>query len=166
MTGAELIAAVEAAGGTVEITADHERVRCRLPRSGEALMEEVREQGQEILEVLRKRFANLPAHQDSSEAVLKPHLAEADLSDLAERVDLWLRSQCFAVHGCATSPRRLHDEFSRWARVERCPFVEHAFLERLLELGFVLDESAFIVGLVPKADFMIAREYAQERLEI
>ena len=163
MTGAELVVAVEAAGGRVEISPDHQHFKCRVPCGREFLLGEVRAQRQEILEVLRHRLTISCVRPDASGAAVNDPVVEADLSDLAERVNLWARSQCLAVPGCSTSPRRLHDEFSRWARVERRPLVENAFLQRLLELGFVLDECGFIVGVVPKADFMVACEYAHQR---
>lgn len=151
VTAAQLVYLIESLGGTVALSSDNQRVRCRLPRSAENLVDEVRLHRNEILELLREN--------SDQTSVCASNERRPQLADL---VSEWLKRQCVTGPQFASNPKILHREFSRWAEV--CPTrdSEDVFIHRLQKLGFPLDDYKMLIGLALTIDIESALEYERE----
>lgn len=162
MTAFELIATIKTVGGGVELSADGERVRCKLPRGVGGLLEQVRQHRNEILEVLRgceKPTANDQKTEHAACNLLDVQPNQANFGDL---VNQWLHDECVLSSRCASSPRGLQRAFSAWANIPLAAGTEEAFVKHLQMLTFAQEEG-MIPGLVSAADFLEAVRRDQER---
>jgi hypothetical protein len=181
VTALELISTIKAVGGTVELSADGERVRCKLPRGADALRERIVHHRIEILEALRDcgtPIANDPRTQHASGEFLDAQWNEVifagslpgeipvisvtevtktgvDMAALGQLTRQWLTENCTASTRGVSSLHGLHRHFCRWAGVTSSSDTRHAFLTELQRLGFFVDQE-MIVDIVLSDDFLTA----------
>ena len=162
MTASELVAAIEAVGGAVTLSRDGQRVRCRLPHPAESLLEEVRHQREDIFKLLKDREKRVATHEKNEIRAVSTHEGGLNRSPFADLVRQWLRERCVVSSGSASNAHILHREFSSWAKFELDASTEDAFVQQLQVLGFPLDESGMVMGLILSDDFLAAWEYERD----
>jgi hypothetical protein len=159
VTASEIIVAIGVAGGAVGLTADGQRVRCRLPRRAESLLDEVRQHRDDIFNLLKDQEKRATAGRENkaevSAAAPGPGSSGPGLTDT---VSQWLHEYCVAASCCASNPRILHREYSAWLKSAILTYEE--FLSALRERGWLQDRWGKIRELCLGKDFWLQSNWS------
>lgn len=134
MSASELIAAVQAAGGSLEI--QDGRIRYSLPKSASHLVGALREAKSELLWALQARSTPL-----CDEPLL-----------MQEVFDMWRAGSCVVDGRGASSVSSLHIDFSKWCAGRHVNPCSRSAFERLLMAVPARMEDGFAIGLVFRED--------------
>lgn len=134
MSTSEIIEAVHAAGGTLEL--EHGRIKYRLPDHALYLIPILRKSKRELLSALK----NSPQPLCEDPAPMQKHF------------DHWRSETCILDRRCASSVSLLHIGFSRWCTKQRITSCTRSAFERLLT-ALAQIENGLALGVVFRDDY-------------
>ena len=157
MRATHLITIIEAVGGALSLSPDGKHIRCRLPRGWDDLLNEIREQRDELIKVLSSMGGTQSFRKEAQSQTHDLKLVNSAPGDL---IDRWLNANCaISSHGLS-NPHSLYRAFQSVTNSPNCP-TELEFQDRLFALGFATSGERMIPGLVLAVDLEAAQEYEQ-----